>query len=88
MWLDLNHLEIFVQIFFTWLKQKQQKTLFFYAKFLPHFNQNNANIKIMNVLPMFCNDIKVFFIKILQEIEIQIFCAFLSTESLFTFSTF
>ena len=50
----------------------------------------NAKIKkFMNALPIFCiKIIKVFFIKIFPEIEFQIFHAFLSTESLFTFLTF
>jgi hypothetical protein len=41
-----------------------------------------------NVLPLFCTENKVFFIRILPEIEFQNFHAFLSTESLFTFSAF
>ncbi len=49
---------------------------------------NNVQIKFINVLPIFRTEIQVFFIKILPEIEFQNFHAFLSTESLFTFSTF
>jgi hypothetical protein len=40
----------------------------------------------MNVLPIFCTKIKLFFIKILPKIELENFHAFLSIESLFTFS--
>ncbi len=50
--------------------------------------QNNAKIRLMNVLSIFCTKIQVFFIRILPKIEFQNFHAFFSTESLFTFSTF
>ncbi len=45
-------------------------------------------IKFKNVLPIFCFEIQVFFIRILSKIEFQNFHALLPIESLFTFSTF
>jgi len=50
-----------------------------------NFSQINANIKFMNVLPIFCTEIQVFFIKIHQEID-NISCTFVDWKFVYIFN--
>jgi len=77
MWLDLNLLEVFVHTFLPGLNKNNKKSYYFsIEKLYPHFNPKNAKILFMNVYPLICTKIQVFFIKILSEIEFLNFIAF------------